>query len=130
MGMSASLLSDTLHAATVNAKSSYHHDHSADEKFWDKISKEFILDKNTVYMNTGTTGSMPKSVLKSYNSNNSIVASNPWDMQHKFGSWPYVTEMATLRPVLGLMLMKLYCAVIPPMACALYSMVCTLKRGM
>jgi len=68
---------------------------SSDTNFWKKVAKEFTLDKKTTYMNIGTTGSMPESVLQSYNSNNQIVASNPWDMQEKFGNWPYVSEMVT-----------------------------------
>ena len=43
------------------------------------------MTKKTTYMNIGTTGSMPKSVLQGYNNNNQIVAKNPWDMQKKFG---------------------------------------------
>jgi len=64
-----------------------------DENFWKKVQKEFMLDNKTTYMNVGTTGSMPTSVLNDYNKNNKIVAENPWDMQEKFGSWPYVSEM-------------------------------------
>ncbi|PKH02361.1 aminotransferase [Psychromonas sp. MB-3u-54] len=67
--------------------------HHSDKKFWEKISEEFILDPETTYMNIGTTGSMPRRVLNSYNDNNQIVASNPWDMQNKFGDWPHTTEM-------------------------------------
>ncbi|WP_019614797.1 aminotransferase class V-fold PLP-dependent enzyme [Psychromonas ossibalaenae] len=66
---------------------------SPNRKFWKKVRKEFILDKRNVYMNIGTTGSMPKDVLYEYNRNNKIIASNPWDMQEKFGHWPYVAEM-------------------------------------
>ncbi|MEH6453270.1 MAG: aminotransferase class V-fold PLP-dependent enzyme [Psychromonas sp.] len=68
------------------------HGHS-DDKLWKEVRKEFVLDKKSVYMNVGTTGSMPEAVLKQYTKNNNIVATSPWDMQNKFGSWPYTTEM-------------------------------------
>jgi len=44
-------------------------------------------------MNIGTTGSMPRQVLNTYDDNNRVVASSPWDMQNKFGDWPHTTEM-------------------------------------
>lgn len=64
-----------------------------DKKRWKKVKKSFVLDRKTTYMNVGTTGSMPKSVLKNYQHNNFIVAQNPWDMQNTFGAWPYIDEM-------------------------------------
>lgn len=91
-GLSASLVSG-------NAQANHNWDKAgktnSDVNFWKQVAKEFTLDKKTTYMNIGTTGSMPKSVLLSYHDNNQIVASNPWDMQKKFGSWPYVSEMVT-----------------------------------
>ncbi|UYI49053.1 aminotransferase class V-fold PLP-dependent enzyme [Vibrio natriegens] len=65
-----------------------------DRQFWRKVQKQFVLDKKTTYMNIGTTGSMPKHVLENYADNNKLVATYPWDMQGKFGSWPQVTNMA------------------------------------
>ncbi|MCA0936702.1 aminotransferase class V-fold PLP-dependent enzyme [Vibrio alginolyticus] len=65
-----------------------------DKHFWRKVQKQFVLDKKTTYMNIGTTGSMPKHVLEGYEENNRLVAKFPWDMQGKFGAWPYVTDMA------------------------------------
>ncbi|WP_354624164.1 aminotransferase class V-fold PLP-dependent enzyme [Psychromonas sp. MME2] len=94
-GVSAALINDKLQAAPIDDYSGYAHDKHDDKKFWHKVSQEFILDKNTVYLNTGTTGSMPKNVLREYHRNNNIVASNPWDMQNKFSTWPYVTNMVT-----------------------------------
>jgi isopenicillin-N epimerase len=89
-GLGATVFSSELQARTnwekLNNKSS-------DKHFWKKVKKEFQLDKKTTYMNIGTTGSMPKSVLKDYDKNNHIVAKNPWNMQGKFGHWPYVSEM-------------------------------------
>lgn len=90
-GASATLMSSELHASTNWATQSS----KKDKNFWKKVQKEFVLDKKTTYMNVGTTGSMPKSVLKDYDKNNNIVAKNPWDMQGKFGSWPYVSEMVS-----------------------------------
>jgi len=98
-GFTASAMSSN---AQANNEWKNKHKHHSDERFWSKVKKEFILDKKTTYMNIGTTGSMPKSVLKDYNNNNQIVASNPWDMQNKFGHWPYVSEMvAKIAPGFG-----------------------------
>ncbi|MGB5445338.1 MAG: aminotransferase class V-fold PLP-dependent enzyme [Psychromonas sp.] len=77
-------------SSTAQAKSK---GYSNNNNFWENVSKEFVLDKKTTYMNVGSTGSMPNQVLNNYNANNRIVASNPWDMQDKFGDWPYTTEM-------------------------------------
>lgn len=100
-GMSATFLSGTAQASSLN-NSWKHHQHHSDENFWKQVSKEFVLDKRSVYMNVGTTGSMPKDVLKNYENNNYIVAESPWDMQGKFGSWPYVSEMvADIAPGFG-----------------------------
>ena len=66
-----------------------------DQRFWKKVSKEFILDRKSVYMNIGTTGSMPKEVLSEYTKNNEIVAKSPWDMQNKFGDWPHMSGMVS-----------------------------------
>lgn len=89
-GLTASLLPSQASAKSKNNK----HQHK-DKKLWHKVQKEFVLDKKTTYMNIGTTGSMPKDILKNYQENNQSVAENPWDMQNKFGEWPYVTEMTT-----------------------------------
>ncbi|MFT6927929.1 MAG: isopenicillin-N epimerase [Psychromonas sp.] len=92
-GASSVLLSGTAQAKEVKSGWKHLNGHHSDQKFWKEVSKEFILDKKTTYMNIGTTGSMPRSVLNSYNDNNHIVAGNPWDMQDKFGDWPHTTEM-------------------------------------
>lgn len=73
-----------------------------DKQFWLKVQKQFVLDKKTTYMNIGTTGSMPKHVLENYADNNKLVATYPWDMQGKFGSWPQVVNMAAeIAPSFG-----------------------------
>lgn len=89
----AGALSGTAQASEFNNGWGHLSSHHSDQKFWKKVSKEFILDKKTTYMNIGSTGSMPRNVIESYNKNNHIVASNPWDMQDKFGAWPHTTEM-------------------------------------
>lgn len=89
-GVSASLIPSQALAKTKSFTSL-----TDDDKLWKEVSKEFVLDKTTTYMNIGTTGSMPKSVLANYQANNLSVAENPWDMQNKFGSWPYVSEMTS-----------------------------------
>lgn len=95
-GLGATFLSSSAQAKNVdsdwkNALSRKHDKH--DDKVWKKLRKEFELKKSSTYMNTGTTGSMPKDVLKQYEKNNKIVAESPWDMDGKFGEFPYVNEM-------------------------------------
>ncbi len=93
-GGGLTLLSGTAQAGQANKDWRALSDSYSKSVFWEEVRREFILDKKSVYMNIGTTGSMPRDVLTEYASNNEIVAKNPWDMQEKFGSWPYVTEMA------------------------------------
>ncbi|ACA88535.1 aminotransferase class V-fold PLP-dependent enzyme [Shewanella woodyi] len=52
--------------------------HNSDHKLWKKVRKEFVLNKRTTYMNVGTSGSMPKSILKSYAKTNEMISANPW----------------------------------------------------
>ncbi|MDA7746559.1 aminotransferase class V-fold PLP-dependent enzyme [Psychromonas sp.] len=92
-GLAAAGITASLIPSQVMASSRGYSHHSSDKKLWKNVQKEFVLDKKTTYMNIGTTGSMPKSVLETYQANNLSVAQNPWDMQGKFGSWPYVSEM-------------------------------------
>lgn len=87
------LLPGTAQASQHNRGWGHSNSHHSDKHFWKNLSKEFVLDKKTTYMNIGSTGSMPRNVLENYNNNNHIVASNPWDMQNKFGDWPHTTEM-------------------------------------
>ncbi|RBW43608.1 aminotransferase [Psychromonas sp. B3M02] len=95
-GIAAAGITAGLLPSTANAKNN-HQSYNArhNKSIWNKVKKQFVLDKNTTYMNVGTTGSMPSSVLKNYYANNLSVAENPWDMQDKFGEWPYTTEMST-----------------------------------
>ncbi len=64
-----------------------------DRVLWKKVRKAFALDKQTVYMNIGTTGSMPSHVLHNYERYNRLVAREPWDMGGEWGGWPYLTEL-------------------------------------
>ncbi|WP_108945401.1 aminotransferase class V-fold PLP-dependent enzyme [Shewanella halifaxensis] len=47
--------------------------------FWNKVRKEFILNKRTTYMNIGTAGTMPKRVLQDYHHANEQISINPWN---------------------------------------------------
>jgi len=101
-GLGGSVLANTASASELDSEwfPPAHNKHS--KKFWNKIQKQFVLDKRTTYMNVGTTGSMPKHVLAGFNDNNKAVAKYPWDMDERFGSWPYMTEMvADVAPGFG-----------------------------
>ena len=70
--------------------------------FWRSVSREFVLDPRSVYMNIGTTGSMPRHVLHNYNNYNRLVAREPWDMGGEWGGWPYTTDLvARIAPQFG-----------------------------
>ncbi|AGA90785.1 selenocysteine lyase [Thioflavicoccus mobilis 8321] len=67
--------------------------------FWRRIQNQFILDRRLVYMNIGTTGSMPRFVLHNYDEYNRTVARNPWDLG---GDFPSTTDMrAAIAPGFG-----------------------------
>ena len=76
---------------------------SSSQDLWGWVQDQFIVNDNQVYMNIGTTGSMPKSVLDRYDELNRIVARDPWHMEGEFGeSWPYSTPLReTLAPQFG-----------------------------
>ncbi len=50
------------------------------QQFWRSVGREFVLNPRSVYMNVGTTGSMPRQVLRRYQCYNRLVARDPWDM--------------------------------------------------
>ncbi|MEZ8968136.1 aminotransferase [Vibrio breoganii] len=101
-GLGSTLFSTSAAASSSSIPMSNPFNYSSDSKFWEAVKAQFILDEDSVYMNVGTTGSMPKSVLDTFAENNTIVAQHPWDMQNKFGSWPYVSEMvADIAPGFG-----------------------------
>ena len=76
--------------------------HWPEQKIWRMVRKAFILDKQSVYMNLGTTGSMPRQVLRKYNRYNRLVAKYPWDMAGEWGSWPYMDGLVeAIAPQFG-----------------------------
>jgi isopenicillin-N epimerase len=46
-------------------------------KFWKEVARSFTIDKNLHYHNIGGTGSMPKHVLKNFDTYNRTVAADP-----------------------------------------------------
>lgn len=62
-------------------------------ELWLQVSNKFVLDPRSVYMNIGTTGSIPRQVLHNYNSYNQLVAKDPWDMGGEWGRWPYMAGL-------------------------------------
>ncbi|MDZ7762378.1 MAG: aminotransferase class V-fold PLP-dependent enzyme [Desulfovermiculus sp.] len=70
---------------------------------WEQVQDAFILDEDRIYMNIGTTGSMPEHVLEEYDRLNWAVARDPWGMEGEFGDkWPYSMAMReTLAPQFG-----------------------------
>lgn len=60
-----------------------------DPAFWNQVRGLFVLDPTSVYMNIGTTGSMPREVLRKYAQYNETVARDPWAMNDEWGPWPH-----------------------------------------
>lgn len=79
--------------ATADELTLESHHRPNDERYWNKVKKQFALDRRSVYMNTGSTGSMPKKVLSEFDQDNRLVAQDPYSMGGKFGSFPYVSDM-------------------------------------
>jgi len=73
-----------------------------EDKIFREVKKLFTLNKDTTYMNIGTTGSMPKPVLRNYNEYNEIVARDPWHMEGGWGNFPYTSGLvARIAPQFG-----------------------------
>ncbi len=53
---------------------------------WHQVRKEFIIDPHVVYMNVGTTGAMPKQVLKNYCDYNELAATHPRTFESELGA--------------------------------------------
>jgi isopenicillin-N epimerase len=51
--------------------------HLPDARLFKLVKNAFILDPQLTYMNVGTTGSMPRHVLKAYDQNNRLTARDP-----------------------------------------------------
>jgi isopenicillin-N epimerase len=61
-------------------------DHSLPDKaFWKSIQDQFVLDPKQVYMNIGTTGAMPRRVLKNFDRYNHMVARHPMGFMDELG---------------------------------------------
>jgi isopenicillin-N epimerase len=56
-----------------------------DKAFWKTIQDQFILDPKQVYMNIGTTGAMPRSVLENFDKYNHVVARHPMGFMDELG---------------------------------------------
>jgi len=93
-GIGGAALASPLAALAGQGNEDFHiNPHWPDQVLWRKVRQAFILDRNSVYMNIGTTGSMPGPVLDNYDEYNRTVARDPWDMNGEWGSWPYVGEL-------------------------------------
>ena len=92
-GLGSTIFSSETEAHNWNSGWKHPPHHDNDKKLWRKVRNEFSLNKANTYMNTGTTGSIPNQVLEQYEKNSKIVARSPWDMENKFGDFPYTTEM-------------------------------------
>ncbi len=62
------------------------HHHNRPSLYWKWVQNQFILDKDLVYMNLGTTGSMPKRVLKKYTEYNLLAAYHPRTFESELGA--------------------------------------------
>lgn len=50
---------------------------AGDASLWRRVKSSFVLDRDFIYMNIGTTGSTPRQVLGSYHQNNHFIARHP-----------------------------------------------------
>ena len=70
--------------------------------FWNSVKNQFILDPKVTYMNIGTTGSMPKDVIKNYNDYNTLSAKYPRTFESELGASFGLTGLReTLAPQFG-----------------------------
>ncbi len=51
------------------------------EKYWSKVRKAFLLDKDYIHMNTGTTGSQPAFALNNFSAYNRYKSEDPKDWE-------------------------------------------------
>ena len=81
-------------AAEAAPKGGFHmNEHWPDKQLWKAVKKAFVLDRDSIYMNVGTTGSMPRQVLENYTDYNYTVARDPWHMNGEWGDWPYTSGL-------------------------------------
>lgn len=54
--------------------------------YWNWVKDQFIIDPEVTYMNIGTTGSMPQTVLQNYNDYNILAAQHPRTFEGELGA--------------------------------------------
>jgi isopenicillin-N epimerase len=70
--------------------------------FWHQVRKQFIIDPRVVYMNVGTTGAMPKQVLKNYSAYNQLAASHPRTFESELDAgFGLISQRQTLAAQFG-----------------------------
>jgi selenocysteine lyase/cysteine desulfurase len=67
-----------------------------DEAFWSSVQDRFILDPAKLFMNIGTAGSMPRSVVESYNAENIAYAT-----ESRNGYSNFATQRKAMAPGFG-----------------------------
>ncbi len=84
-GASANTATDNLRATLL-----------ADEAFWTQVQSRFTLDSTKLFMNIGTAGSMPRSVVERYNAENIVYAR---DSQNGYSN--FLTQRTAMAPGFG-----------------------------
>ncbi|BBO82990.1 aminotransferase [Desulfosarcina ovata subsp. sediminis] len=91
-------LSSVSHAAKPPTVSTV----SNDTDYWQWVQDQFVLDPDIVYMNLGTTGSMPLRVLEKYNDYNILNARHPRTFESELGAtFGLEDQRATLAAQFG-----------------------------
>ena len=71
-------------------------------EYWDWVKNQFIIDPEVTYMNIGTTGSMPQTVLQNYNDYNILAAQHPRTFEKELGAGFGLKDLReTLAPQFG-----------------------------
>ena len=68
----------------------------ADEAFWTSVQGRFTLNPGKLFMNIGTAGSMPRSVVERYNAENIVYAA-----ESQNGYTNFATQRAAMAPGFG-----------------------------
>lgn len=84
-GANASAASDAVRAQLL-----------VDEAFWTSVQGRFTLNPNKLFMNIGTAGSMPRSVVERYNAENIVYAA---ESQNGYSN--FATQRAAMAPGFG-----------------------------
>lgn len=69
-----------------------------DGAFWRRVKNSFTLDKRSIYMNIGTTGSTPRHVLESYDEYNRFIARYPRESFDRNAQRARVAESFGVNP--------------------------------